>query len=255
MQEISWKCLNLGLRRLDREVVLVKICNDLLPTAINLQKWKWQAHDSCCLCGMSETRDHMLLCKGESRRKWRIKTIDELQKRMKTIDTKFGVENTICSAISDWFETGKVLAEDYPEEYHDAIRSQEAIGWRQVFHARISKLWMEHQGNTKLASGRVRMDYIWGASIVETCLRMMIELWEMRNEEVHGKEEAAIEQKRKERAAITVRALHKLEEQARPSNSILFYQDVEATIERVPAATLEAYIAMSTRAINNSVQK
>ena len=63
------------------------------------------------------------------------------------------------------------------------------------------------------------MDYIWGASIVETCLCMMIELWEMRNEEVHGKEAAAIEQKRKERAAITVRALHNLEEQARPSDS------------------------------------
>ena len=33
VQLIAWKCLNLGLRRLDREVVLVKICNDLLPTA------------------------------------------------------------------------------------------------------------------------------------------------------------------------------------------------------------------------------
>jgi len=43
---------------------------------------------------------------------------------------------------------------------------------------------------TKTSSGKVRMDYIWGASIVETCLRMMIDLWEMRNEEVHGKEEA-----------------------------------------------------------------
>ena len=197
----------------------------------------------------------MLRCKGGSRQKWRIKTIDELRKRMKKIDTKFGVENTMCSAISEWFETGKVLVEEYPEEYHDAIRSQEAIGWRQVFNGRISKVWMEHQGNTKLASGRVRRDYIWGASIVETCLRMMIELWEMRNEEVHGKEAAAIEQKRKERAAITVRELHNLEEQARPSDSKLFYQDVEATIERVPAATLEAYIAMSTKAINNSVRK
>jgi len=62
------------------------------------------------------------------------------------------------------------------------------------------------------------MDYIWGASIVETCFRMMIDLWEMRNEEVHGKEEATIQQKRKEKAAVTVRALHKLEEQARPSD-------------------------------------
>ena len=91
--------------------------------------------------------------------------------------------------------------------------------------------------------------------IVETCLCMMIELWEMRNDEVHGKEAASIEHKRKERAAITVRALHKLEEQARPSDSILFYQDMEATLKRVPAASLEAFIAMKTKAINNSVRE
>ena len=82
----------------------------------------------------------------------------------------------------------------------------------------------------------------------------MIDLWEMRNDKVHGKEAAIIEQKRKEKVAITVRVLHKLEEQARPSNSNLFYQDVKETIKRVPAATLEAFISMKTRAINNSVQ-
>ena len=77
----------------------------------------------------------------------------------------------------------------------------------------------------------------------------------MRNEEVHGKEEATIQQKRKEKAAITIGALHKLEETAPPSNSNLFYQDVEATIEQVSAVTLEAFITMKTRAINNSVQE
>ena len=77
----------------------------------------------------------------------------------------------------------------------------------------------------------------------------------MRNEEVHGKEAATIQQQRKEKAAITVWALHKLEEQARPSNSNLFYQDVEATIELATATTLEAFISMKTRAINNSVRE
>ena len=38
VQSIAWKCLNLGLKRLDRTVVLVKICNNLLPTATTLQK-------------------------------------------------------------------------------------------------------------------------------------------------------------------------------------------------------------------------
>ena len=74
---------------------------------------------------------------------------------MKKIDTKFAVENVMCCAISDWFETGQVLLKKYPEEYHDAIQSQGAIGWRQVFKGRISKVWLEYQSNTKLSSGPV----------------------------------------------------------------------------------------------------
>ena len=49
VNSIAWKCLNLGLQRIDREVILVKICNDLLPTATTLLKWKWQDHDNCYL--------------------------------------------------------------------------------------------------------------------------------------------------------------------------------------------------------------
>ena len=43
------------------------------------------------------------------------------------------------------------------------------------------------------------MEYIWGASIVETCLQMMIELWEMRNKEVHSKEEVVSNKREKQR--------------------------------------------------------
>ena len=76
------------------------------------------------------------------------------------------------------------------------------------------------------------MDYIWGASIVETCLRMMIDLWDMRNDDVHGKEEVTKQQKRKDKAAISVRALHKLEEIACPSDSFLFYHNLKKEKEQ-----------------------
>ena len=99
------------------------------------------------------------------------------------------------------------------------------------------------------SAGRVRMDYIWGASIVKTCLRRMIDLWEMRKEEVTK------QQKRKEKAAISVRDLHKLQEIARPSDSMLFYQEVEKEIEQGTAETLDGFVAMKTRPIYNSVKK
>ena len=92
--------------------------------------------------------------------------------------------------------------------------------------------WLEQHGDTKTSSGQVQMNYIWGPSIVETCSPMMIVLWEIRNEEVHGKEEEATkQQKRKAKAAISVRALHKLQDQVCPSDSFLFYPDMEEEIK------------------------
>ena len=41
---------------------------------------------------------------------------------------------------------------------------------------------------------------------------MMIDLWEMREGEVYGKEEVTKQQKGKEKVAISVRDLHKLQE-------------------------------------------
>ena len=99
------------------------------------------------------------------------------------------------------------------------------------------------------------MDYIWEAVIVETCLRMMIDLWEMRNEDMYGKEEATKQQKRKAKAAITVQALHNLQEQARPSGSVLFYSDVGNEIENATSTKSEGFIAMKNRPIHNSVSK
>ena len=132
----------------------------------------------------------MIRCPETTRRQWRIKTIQTLRKRMKQLDTKYDLENTLACAISEWFETGYVSLYKYPEKFHNVIWSQGAIEWRQIFNGRISRHWLKHQGNTKTSVGRVRMDYIWGTSIIETCLRMMIDLWELGNEEVHGKEEA-----------------------------------------------------------------
>ena len=83
----------------------------------------------------------------------------------------------MCAALSKWFETGHVQLRNYPDKYHPVIWSQGVIGWRQIFNGKISRLSLDHEGDTRTPTRQVRTDYIWGASIVETCLRMMIDLW------------------------------------------------------------------------------
>ena len=69
-----------------------------------------------------------------------------------------------------------------------------------------------------MPTGQVHIDYIWGASIAEICLQMMIKLWELRHKEVHGKEKGEIQQRRKENSAVSVQNLHKKQSQSRPSD-------------------------------------
>ena len=53
---------------------------------------------------------------------------------MQQMDTQYELENTLASAISEWFETGHVSVEKYPAMFHNTIWSQGAIGWRQIFN-------------------------------------------------------------------------------------------------------------------------
>jgi hypothetical protein len=48
---IAWK----SLLRINRDVVITKICNDLLPTAETLYKRNYQNHNTCILCSKRET--------------------------------------------------------------------------------------------------------------------------------------------------------------------------------------------------------
>ena len=114
---------------------------------------------------------------------------------MKQLNTMYDLENTMCCAIAEWFETGHVPLYKYPEKLHNVIYSQGTTRWRQIFIGRISRHWLEHQGNTKTLSGKVRMDYIWRASIVETCLCIILELKEIMNEEVHDKDDTTKKKK------------------------------------------------------------
>jgi len=45
IQIVAWKCIRLAIQTLNRDIVLTKICNDLLPTAAALSKRSYQNHD------------------------------------------------------------------------------------------------------------------------------------------------------------------------------------------------------------------
>jgi hypothetical protein len=168
--------LSLAVRQINRSVILTKVSNDILSTAETLKKYKYQNSDKCVLCDKTETRDHMIQCKAESRCRWRVSLSTALRKKMKALETEYEVEETFTTALCDWMENNEVDINKFPSRFKAALSSQEHIGWRQVFLGKLSQHWLRLQGDVKLKDGKVRNDYIWGALIVEILLGKIIEL-------------------------------------------------------------------------------
>ena len=139
--KVDWQALKLGLKRVLRTCLTVKICNDLLPTATVLKKWGYQDSDACPLCGASETIEHMCRCCHPSRIKWRGSTISELRARMRRFGTKLQLQDTFCSVMTEWLDNGSVEIEKYPKHHRIALKSQESIGWRRMLTGHISSEW------------------------------------------------------------------------------------------------------------------
>mmetsp|Transcript_5897 Transcript_5897/g.12413 ORF Transcript_5897/g.12413 Transcript_5897/m.12413 type:complete len:107 (+) Transcript_5897:337-657(+) len=77
----------------------------------------------------------MIICGHPSRLKLRQKYIRLLQTRMEQFGTSANLKETLCSAISEWFDTNSVDPFNYPEKYTKAIESQTAIVWHHIFIA------------------------------------------------------------------------------------------------------------------------
>jgi len=90
-------------------------------------------------------------------------------------------------------------------------------------------------------------------------LSHFIKLWELQNEEVHGKTEEHQDTIRKMKLNIEVKRLNEMRDIARPSDVCLFLclfrDDVEKYIEQSTSKTIAIFISSHRRAILNSVRK
>ena len=120
---------------------------------------------------------------------------------------------------------------------------------------RISREWLElyEQRMTKSKRTQKTESWIWGCHIVEHTLQSLIELWEQRNEEMHG-ESTKVSGIWRECLIVEVKDLQKLKHWAKPSDSFLFLRDPEQFYKVATVRTLATYIVTAKKAILKSVK-
>ena len=92
------------------------------------------------------------------------------------------------------------------------------------------------------------------ASIVEVILRQIIELWEQRNKDLHGRTDKEAEKLRKEKLIEKARELDSLREDVQPIDRWLFHNNFEQFITRSSSDQILHWISFNKRAIKNSIK-
>jgi len=197
----------------------------------------------------------MILCGHPSRLKLRQKYIRLLQTRMEQFGTSANLKETLCSAISEWFDTNSVDPFNYPEKYTKAIESQTAIGWHHVFMGHFSTEWSATHGPFQTPSGTVREAYMWEAAIVEVSLKWFLDLWETRNTDIHGHTKTEQTTRLQTQHRITARRMMTQQPLVRPSDQWMFPNDPDAFLATATANRLGTWIASRRKTIKHSAKK
>ena len=175
---------------------------------------------------------------------------------MESTETDGSLTRPLCLILSQCMDTGTVVATEFPNQFHCAIYSQYAIRWDNFFCEKFSQEWLvlfdEKKPNLN-NNNRYTRQYIWGANIIENTLQHVIELWEIKNGQVHGRTNKQREQKRKTRHLQELKKLFAKKNNVQPADIVLFSENEEDFIEKNTAQGIADYLSMHRKAIRNSV--
>ena len=90
-----------------------------------------------------------------------------------------------------------------------------------MFAGHISQEWIKlykESKRTNTNKNQHDQSYLWGASVVKVLLLELVRLWEIRNEEVHGKTKERNETLQKKKLTIETKWLNSLKDYAQPGD-------------------------------------
>ena len=250
-----WKSFELAIRRINRPVVVTKISNRILAVNYIQQLRGYCTSNKYMHCNNVETVAHLYHCNHVNRKGWRLSYISGLRKKLKEIKTDESLIDAIASILSEYLDLGEVTVSKYNSRFHNAIRSQGYIGFGHFFLGKISQQWLDlflpHIPSDPSHPDR----YKWGSQVVEFTLRKMINLWEIRNKDVHGNTDKEIEEIKKRRVTAEILQYFELRQKCCVYNRDLFPEDNTEFINKNNSRTLLDWILSNKGWIAASIKR
>lgn len=253
IDDIWWEGHNRALKKLSHadRLTIQKYNFHHLPTLRREKLKHTTTSDFCPHCHINEqeTDDHILLCTSpprmEAKKHWERIIYDYLSKEF----TPFAVKQAIMLAIHNWLLLQPIPNIDttLPHLHPDvktAYKAQSAIGWDQLIRGRCSHLWrpiIQNHLRIHKIPGSTMSSNNWVAGLILTCWNGVLSLWDVRNKEYHGHDDASQQAAAQRRLLLEAIPLLQHADKVHPTDRHWFSQTVE-TLTALSVISLQAWI-------------
>ena len=148
-----------------------------------------QSHDECPRCGLSESSQHVVECKGTGTDLTFALALQKLETHLTVIDTAPSLLAAIMKRLRQWRRLGdrdlpKFRGFDQWGTQH-AVREQDSIGWYQLLLGRIAQKWSDSQQRYVDSLHKKNTGRRWAISLIQKALDVAWDMWAQRNEIMH----------------------------------------------------------------------
>ena len=130
---------------------------------------------------------HVLTCpEARARAQWN-KSIEKLEKWMKSVDTSPALQRQLLRGLKVWvmkLNQSRWTGEGIPG-LKEAMEAQSRIGWDNFVRGRISKKFEEFQQRHYLANNNQRSGFRWTVELIKKLMDVAWDMWDHRNGILH----------------------------------------------------------------------
>ena len=208
LEDIDWEAYRRALNRHHRHrTSLIKYHHGILPVGKHVHQYDKKYPESCPSCtAPTENQDHLHRC--PSRQQWRTKCLQDMRAKVIEPDTHPGMADLLLAGLRAVLQGDTSDTIEVPQGLEELAAAQEAIGWDQLLKGRITIGWSDRQeqyrGNNSTAKDN---GLTWATDITSALISQWWDLWELRNDDRHGRDRRSQQQAETRQA---VRELYQL---------------------------------------------
>ena len=189
-QDVDWEASRRALNRLrQHKVTLIKHLNNVPPVGKLVHSYDPKYPAGCPSCAaILEDRHHLYQCNAPSRLDWRKKFLHRLHTKMDKLDTAPDLQELLLEGVKSLLEGRPSKSIHCPPTALPVAEAQSAIGWKEVLKGRLSREWSKAQQRHLGAFDRKKNGQTWATDIAQLLLEGWLELWQLRNDDRHGRD-------------------------------------------------------------------